>query len=404
MPILDDAWFRAWIIDPNGERAFLTDLLQASPYLRRWMTCANFKARNQEKIGRTTPARFSLLRLPRELAGWSAFVLWRVLQYACRFHPAFQIMLKDHLYTELLLYAESDFANYREHIVHPYKVMAIGAWLMDNIGRLIPQISTRLKSNARVLQLVKDLHLAESVLDDHRLIKTAWWLAGLFHDIGYTFYFMSNNLEPRILRTYPVYVGSAGGRLGVGTPLYLAQMALFRDLWESSNPDVGHRGFLTESASMNHSVVGGLTLLSMLGEMESIFAVRPEQALAVHLAADAIALHDLIGSKKAAYCGLPRKCLLFRDRPLAWLLVLCDELQDWGRPRLKFVRNGMNKVDTTFDVSRSSIQCNIIPLAAGPNLAEIQLDADTLNNLNSKAVRTLDINISWSPPILLSLI
>lgn len=399
MPVLDDTWFRAWITDPGGERAFLAELLKPPPRQRNWTTCAEFKMRRQEEAGRGALARLSLSRLPQEMAGWSAFVLWRVFTYACRFHPAFRVMLKDHLYAELLLYAESDYARYREHIVHPYKVMAVGAWLMTEVGRLVASIGANLRSNTRVVQLVESLRLATSVLDDPHVIKTAWWLAGLFHDLGYTFYFMSRSLEPKILRTYPVYAGSAGGRLGVGTPSHLAQMALFRDLWESGTAEEEHKGFLTESASMNHSVVGGLTLLSMLSEMESVYKVTPEQALAFHLAADATAIHDVVGPGKTVHCELPSRCVAFRDRPLAWLLILCDELQDWGRPILSFRRRGTREVDTTFNVGRSAVRCDVLPLGAGPQLAELRLDAGTLANLTRLSTPPSGISVRWSPPV-----
>lgn len=404
MPLLDDAWFRAWITDPGGEGAFLQDLLKPPPRQRNWTTCAEFRMRRQEEAGRGALARLSLSRLPQEVAGWSAFVLWRVFTYACRFHPAFRVMLKDHLYAELLLYAESDYKRYREHIVHPYKVMAIGAWVMEEVERLVPSIGKNLRSNTRVIQLVDSLRLATSALDDPHVIKTAWWLAGLFHDLGYMFYFMSRNLEPKILRTYPVYVGSAGGRLGVGTPSHLAEMALFRDLWTSDGSKEGHKGFLTESASMNHSVVGGLTLLSMLGEMESVYKVTPEQALAFHLAADAVAIHDLIGPGKTIHCGLPSGRVSFRDRPLAWLLILCDELQDWGRPILSFQRRGSRGVETTFNVGRNSIHCDVYPLGAGPQLAELRLDADTLGNLTRLSAPPSGLKVCWSPPVSLKLV
>ncbi|MCJ7821798.1 MAG: hypothetical protein MUQ26_01730, partial [Armatimonadetes bacterium] len=139
--------------------------------------------------------------------------------------------------------------------------------------------------------------------------------------------------------------------------------------------------------------------LSMLSEMESVYKVTPEQALAFHLAADAVALHDLIGPGKTVHCKLASGCLRFEDRPLAWLLVLCDELQAWGRPIPEFKRRGARGVEATFRVSRDSVQCEVTPSPAPDHLAELHLDAETHGKLEELAAPPSGLRIRWSPPI-----
>jgi len=247
------------------------------------------------------------------------------------------------------------------------------------------------------------IQLSDRALCDEKVIRTAWWLTGLFHDIGYTFYFFSRHLEPRVLRAYPVYVGNAAGRLAVGTPEYLTDRCLSRGLWlADDNEDDDRRrarsaGFLTASGSANHSIVGGLTLLAILDEIESVYSVSPEQALAFHLAAEAICFHDLVGEGKLIDCQPRERCLQFRERPLAWLLVLCDKLQDWGRPVPQFRQVGTCTIEATFEETGEWIECDVSPYDSGRKLGKLALDPTTRTIL-LKAEQQCEtgLSIDWS--------
>ena len=400
---LDDRWFVDWLMAAGGEQDALDDLLEPPRRTRQWLSCTELKLEHQRATGAVADAKTILRRLPKHVAHWVAFLMWRILRHACRFHPGFDVMLKDHLYAELLLYAETDYDRYREHIIHPYKVMALGFWLADQIPSLISRVGRHLQRREDVQALLSSLQLSDSALYDERVIRTAWWLAGLFHDIGYMFYLFSHHLEPRVLRAYPVYVGNAAGRLGTGTPEYLLSRCLSRGLWSGSDDADDSRsrarstGFLTASGAANHSIVGGLTLLAILDEIESVYSTSPEQALAFHLAAEAICFHDLVGERKLIDCQPAERCLRFNKRPLAWLLVLCDKLQDWGRPVPQFRQVGDRTVEATFEETREWVECEISPYHGGGKFGKIALDPKTREILLNVEQRCeTGLSIDWS--------
>ncbi len=392
MPDLDDGWFRRWV--DCEEHRFLDEdeaFLKAPPRRCNWTSSAEFRMRLTRDVASNASARLALERLPLDMADWVAFTLWRVLRRAGRFHPSFEAVLRNHLYFEVLLYADTDRVMYREHIVHPYRVLAIGAHLMTELPRLVPAMSDALKQQPHVPQLLSDLQLGKDVFDDSKrqVLKTAWWLAAVFHDIGFPFLFFSRNLEPRIQQAYPVYTGGTAGRVAAATPEHLLRRALFRDLWCPRGQDAAcyssrhASSFVSENLHSNHSLIGGISLLAMLEEMESVYRVSPEQALAFHLAADAVCFHDLIGTEKLAGPPSSADLLTFENRPLAWLLALCDELQDWGRPQVRFRRSDYDTVKVKFSAN-AAVKCDIEPHAEGPTFGRLHTDGDTFNRLKKR--------------------
>jgi hypothetical protein len=85
----------------------------------------------------------------------------------------------------------------------------------------------------------------------------------------------------------------------------------------------GHPEFTFESSiKLDHGVLGALTLLKSIGTPEEIRENKDEY-LGYILAARAIALHNFKDKLKD---------FTFDENPLAFLLVLVDEMQEWGRP------------------------------------------------------------------------
>ena len=69
-----------------------------------------------------------------------------------------------------------------------------------------------------------------------------------------------------------------------------------------------------EAEKYNHGLIGAYNILSKL---------KNENNFHIDLAAEAVALHEL---------KLPSKAIRFTDFPLGFLLILTDEMQEWGRP------------------------------------------------------------------------
>ncbi len=89
----------------------------------------------------------------------------------------------------------------------------------------------------------------------------------------------------------------------------------------------------------DHGVVSTIAFLSscFMGgkKKKKTIQYEPEELKAVFMAAEAMMLHNLIfqikdGQFEPFYLKYPPQ-LRFKDNPIAFLLALCDKLQDWGR-------------------------------------------------------------------------
>jgi len=267
----------------------------------------------------------------------------------------------DWPYYEWLLHAETDYPDYKDHIVHSLRVAALGRWLIEECNSsstAVPsqqgELAKAASRPAHVQRLLAALNLNQAALAD-RVILAAWWLAALFHDIGYEVYLVGQ-LEKKLADSLPWYGGDVAAGLVRGCRSETLQRSLFRCYLECGDvtaPDwLGRRkpweaGLYRECLG-NHSVAGALMLLMSLDEARSISGcIRAELELIFHLAAEAVFYHDLLPLKKPednarAKCAIRWKhtgtteiAAYTAHCPLGALLALSDHLQDWGRLKLE---------------------------------------------------------------------
>ncbi|MBD3190691.1 MAG: hypothetical protein GF308_08600 [Candidatus Heimdallarchaeota archaeon] len=241
---------------------------------------------------------------------------------------------------ESFLYSTSGGKFYRDHTEHQLRVAVLGDFLLEQdlgYGTLLSVIADELD------------------FDKHMLKDEIWWVTGLIHDIGYPLQKMTVainwSLLNQILKCYPLldlevvpmevtlsskskkqreYLSILEEGLSKEAQALIRQGAGY-DLNGIPIPSAetfhstmdGHEEYQFKSPiKLDHGVIGGLNLLRSLGAPEEIRERRDELEGYI-IAAKAIALHNFKQKLPDFH---------FKKNPLAFLLVMVDEMQEWGRP------------------------------------------------------------------------
>jgi hypothetical protein len=236
---------------------------------------------------------------------------------------------------EALMYFLNVRKFYRDHCAHQLRVAVLGDFLLN------------LRSGAGSMEsIIKDkLGLSSEE------VRTAWWFAGLLHDTGIPLAKLCSainwSLLNEILRCYPSLDIKASPLLitlssnDTKNREYLAILAegmsdrwrrmLEQGLGVSQVPEqtnyfrAGYsvrQEYQPKDLQIDHGVVGAVNLLRTLGTSKKLQKNLPEDRPLIE-AARAISIHNF----KDTLGSVP-----FEEFPLAFLLVLCDELQEWSRP------------------------------------------------------------------------
>lgn len=345
-----------------------------------------------------------LARLPQAFRDELEFLYTFILEALRHITPNLDTSLANHAYSEWLLYHDLESGLYREHIVHPVKVAVIARWLLDQSGA-INRVKSHLagkESAPHVKILLRQLTLSESIFRENsngekngeKIIHAALWLAGLLHDLGYGHNFLCR-LDRRMRSAYGFYPGGTiGGTAGGINPALIERSLLPRFLLDSQSwehfketgklPELENKASkeswrlsLYRNLTNNHSVSGALNLLWLLQETVEYWPeIDPRLVLVFELAAEAIFLHDLAkkekfvhlaissdksSSKKNTWPSEKKPFINFQDSPLAVILILADELQAWGRPRLRYdTGNDGDQVRVYFDKRRRDANGNLL--------------------------------------------
>ncbi|MBN2156458.1 MAG: hypothetical protein JW776_10480 [Candidatus Lokiarchaeota archaeon] len=237
---------------------------------------------------------------------------------------------------EAFLYSTSINKYYRDHTEHALRVAVLGDFLLSqDLG------------NGKLSKVIADM----VELDEKFIRGKLWWLTGLLHDIGYPLGKMATavnySLVNQILKCYPtldihiqpLQIGlSRKGKLEDYLKILERDMSdrareLFRKgVGSKELSPASPRTFLAqkgghsefsyyEQFELDHGVLSALSFLNGLGTPEEI--LHNDEYQGYILVAQAIALHAF------------KEHLVdhaFENRPLAFLLILIDELQEWGRP------------------------------------------------------------------------
>jgi len=242
---------------------------------------------------------------------------------------------------ESFLYSTSAGKFYRDHTEHQLRVAVLGDFILEqDFG------------NGQLLNIISEL----AELDKAHLKDKIWWVMGLLHDIGYPLQKMSTSINyallNQILKCYPMldlqftpfeisltkekseqikYLKileeglskKAKELIRAGSGLYLEEFPKPKVQTSIASSIEGHQVYkYLNPIGLDHGVIGGLSLLRSLGTPEEL-QEQKEEYTGYLKAAQAIALHNFKD---------PLPEFTFDNNPLAFLLVLIDEMQEWGRP------------------------------------------------------------------------
>jgi hypothetical protein len=228
---------------------------------------------------------------------------------------------------------------YRDHTEHQLRVAVLGDFLLEQPTE-----------QGALLGIIAEL----TELDTSLLKDKIWWVAGLIHDIGYPLSKMTTavnwSLINQILKCYPQldleivpmevtlaqgshlndYVTLLGEGLSKKAQVLIKRGAGYNcEAVPVPQPhaffggEKGHPEFVFESdIALDHGVIGAITLLRSLGTPQEIRENKDEYHGYI-AAAKAIALHNFKEKLQD---------LAFDKNPLAFFLMLIDEMQEWGRP------------------------------------------------------------------------
>lgn len=239
---------------------------------------------------------------------------------------------------EAFLYSTSVKKYYRDHTEHALRVAVLGDFLLEqDLGQ------------GTLSGVISDL----TGLDKNLLKDKYWWVTGLIHDIGYPLGKMTTainfSLVNQLLKCYPTldleflpfeislsWKGNQEEYLNIiEEGLSKDARALIREgvgfnkfIKVSQKPHVylrteeGHPEFNYQSIlNLDHGVISALSLLNGLGTPDEI--KNDDKYEGYITTAKAIALHNFKAQLKE---------YTFDSHPLAFFLMLIDELQEWGRP------------------------------------------------------------------------
>jgi hypothetical protein len=211
---------------------------------------------------------------------------------------------------ELPLYAASEF--YRDHLFHVIDVCLLGELLLRS---QVPPHTAGASSEDLL-----DLFRKGTGCESSRLLMQNWYIAALCHDLGYVVERTGSLLEPVHTINGPgldqfwkaVEDGVKRGDKSI-------KKITISKLSDSPNHSVTKDDVKGVSAT-DHGVAAWLHLNHWLDQVKN---PSKESSQEITPALNAILRHNL-----------PEQRVSCRQEPLTLLLMLCDHLQEWGRPRV----------------------------------------------------------------------
>lgn len=226
--------------------------------------------------------------------------------------------LNTQLYFEWLLQLEPK--RYRDHIIHAVKVAFIGERLLYADRGLLgidldKTISKLLADNKGIQEFVKSSNI-DAPIDFDKVVEKVWWMASIFHDLGYPFCCIKR-MYGKIEENYPYIVERYGFHDDIWGIIHAIRKSLLYQVYQA----VGEEQKIREAFEKNrHGFWGAINLLFHYEDlMRRRVEIEPNTFLAIHLAALAIFKHDFASE------------ICFDEDSISFLLLLSDELQEWGR-------------------------------------------------------------------------
>jgi hypothetical protein len=231
-------------------------------------------------------------------------IMWLISEYA---HTTLEVPRRIDLKAHLLLAARGEPALhtlrhfYRDHFYHALEVCFMGHFLLEMEvpykGDVIP-----------FWQLI-----AQDKYDKQQVLRI-WYIASLLHDIGYYI-----ELQKSIIEVISFFDNSPF--------LNEFKNSLQKTLQELSQK-IGDQNFVCyttlDKPGEDHGIIGAHHLYYLLKQISKEIS-DPDLTKEYAAAIRAIALHNS-----------RRQTVSFRQDSFAFLLIICDTIQEWKRPRFNY--------------------------------------------------------------------
>jgi len=273
-----------------------------------------------EKVNHNQLERFAFGDIPVDLgisrSDSQLHILTKYAYHHWDVHREFKIYerLSEQLRYELPLYAANQF--YRDHIYHVMDVCLLGELLLTSNVRKETNLFFWIKSTKQ-LTFAQVLTKLQQGIDPEALIRN-WYVAALFHDFCYVIENVGNLITPvdnyrdkgfaKFVEPIKEGIDQAKGKLTQELDTHLNKFA-------NKCSDANLKNTIdTIKNATDHGLAAWLHLMHWCDEVKQPL---DNYSPALH----AIMFHNQKGPQ-----------LDITKYPLTFLLLLCDHLQEWGRP------------------------------------------------------------------------
>lgn len=262
-------------------------------------------------------------------------------------------------YIEWLLYMEPGYPKYRDHLVHMFKVAFTGDRLLTygDISEKICHLQFNSEKPDQPEHFKKWLKENRLILpeeaDQKGILQMAFFLAAIFHDFGYGYYF--HNLYQERLFKINTWLQPGTDLTDINTPFFqrfrkslpyffIEQHHMGCSKLDKAVEDKHKKriisGFFRDCLPLNHSIASTFTILEIAEKFWEAGALNKKLYIAFQLAAEAIMIHDMTCKKNWLHLGDGNEdhflnTQSYKSIPLAILLILTDELSVWKRFRIQ---------------------------------------------------------------------
>ncbi|MBN2444867.1 MAG: hypothetical protein JXJ04_26165 [Spirochaetales bacterium] len=304
-------------------------------------------------------------------------IMWLVSEYT---HKTLSLPKRFDIGAHLLLAARGEPAlhsmknYYRDHFFHALEVCFLGHFLLEmklnDKNEYLWEIIDKQINGGKKMSKNKNKR--------KKSILKLWYLSALLHDLGYCI-----DIQKSVLGLLDFLQNS----------VYLKEFTIdLKEAIKKLSEKIGDLGFVgydpADDPGKDHGIIGALHLYGLL---ENI--VKDDKSVLIDEykpVVRAIALHNS-----------RRHTVSFKNDPLAFLLILCDTIQEWNRPRLDFataptellsrlMRHGAREEDFTGPLDNVSIDAKDTILDTG--IKEFSLKEN--NALHFRLKYTSDIQFN----------
>lgn len=258
-------------------------------------------------------------------------------------------------YIEWLQFTEPLHENYRDHLVHFFKVAFVSDTFLFSPTFLSSVVSCQAKSG-HFKKWCKEQKIPLSKWEDdgqfEDVIKVAFFITSLFHDIGYGYYHLQE-YKQNLCKLYSWLLSPDNIAFDIQSKSLMHSLpaAFIREnhAWLKSSSIEARKedvvfGFFRDCLPINHSIPSALFVLDLADKVTGARAISPKLYTAFHLAAEAIMIHDMIDKERWLHLTPQRhaenRCHFINidnhdQFPIAISMILFDQLSRWNSPKLQ---------------------------------------------------------------------